>query len=54
MGNNNSSTECCGTCIYTRYNRYSGDFECICEDSEAYGLPTAYDDKCEEWEKRHE
>ena len=48
------SNECCGTCKYNRYGGEVADFECVCKESEAYGLQTAYDDFCEEWEKKDE
>lgn len=47
-----SREQCCGTCIYNNYNRQEGAWECINADSEGYGLLTAYDDSCEEWEEK--
>lgn len=44
----------CGTCIYNNYNNITGEWGCINADSEAYGLETAYDDYCEEWEGKAE
>lgn len=44
--------QCCGNCIYNNYDRQEGQWCCICADSEAYGLLTAYGDSCEEWEER--
>ena len=46
--------ECCGTCQHHRScnNAECSDWICENEMSEAYGLPTEYSDKCEEWEKR--
>lgn len=41
--------ECCGTCRY--HKPMAGDeFTCDNEESEGYGLSTAYDDHCEEYE----
>ena len=42
--------EQCGTC---RFNSYEyGEFSCSNTDSDNYGIPTAYDDSCEDWEEK--
>lgn len=40
----------CATCKYNK--REDGEFYCSCESSDIYGLSTAYDDECEEWEAK--
>jgi hypothetical protein len=43
--------KCCGNCNY--HEPQDEDvFVCVCEDSEGYGLETAYDDCCEEHEEK--
>ena len=41
--------ECCGTCLY---HFLESDDEWVCDNdySDAYGLETAYDDSCEDYE----
>lgn len=50
--------EICGTCKYNKRN-YSNpqgmgyiEFCCGKEDSEEYGVPTFYDDTCDDWEEK--
>ena len=45
--------ECCGTCGW-HVRVESGDYVCTQSESEAFGLETAYDDRCDEWEKRED
>lgn len=45
--------KCCGKCIYHKHMA-PDEFVCDNEDSEGYGLPTAYDDYCEEFEGEEE
>ena len=49
----------CGTCKYNTPEYEGGtrevkDFYCDNEESECYGLPTAYDDSCEDWEEKED
>lgn len=44
--------ECCGSCTYSEYDREEGQWGCVNPESEGYGLLTAYDDGCEEWEEK--
>lgn len=45
--------QCCGDCRWhKRIARH--EFVCDNENSEGYGLSTAYDDCCEEFEEREE
>ena len=41
---------CCGNCIHCKF--IDGEWTCTNEESDGYGLETAYDDKCVEWEER--
>lgn len=42
----------CGTCYYNAlYDDGSLEYCCGNEESDMYGLPTCYDDTCEEWEE---
>lgn len=47
--------ECCGKCEYHVKGEIpgEGDFVCNNAESEAYGLETAWDDVCEEFENRY-
>ena len=46
--------KCCGKCIYHKYVT-PDEFVCDNENSEGYGLSTAYDDCCEDgFEEREE
>ena len=50
--------EVCGTCKYNQYSpdgngiRNKGGFYCGNERSENCGVPTFYDDTCDEWEEK--
>ena len=48
--------ECCGRCRYNRYLKKDGsgqgDFACMNDESEYFGVETLYDDACEEWEEK--
>ena len=41
--------ECCGKCLYNRYDAYKEDFYCDNKDSEYYGCITEYSTICEEY-----
>lgn len=43
--------EVCGTCKWNVYNTDDG-YCCGNDESEAYGIPTAYDDTCDDWEEK--
>ncbi len=42
----------CGECIYNKYDNREKCYVCSNRESENYGLMTAYDDCCEEHERR--
>lgn len=44
----------CGNCKYSHYDKEEQDFVCTNEDSENYGLPTMYNDSCEQYEDKQE
>ena len=46
--------ECCGTCKWSAYEKRDGKvyFYCGNENSDNCGVPTFYDDTCDEWEER--
>lgn len=50
--------EVCGNCKYNKrdfskpQNTGYAEFCCGNEDSEEYGVPTFYDDSCDEWEEK--
>lgn len=50
--------EVCGTCKHNQYStdgngiRNKGGFYCGNERSENCGVPTFYDDRCDEWEEK--
>lgn len=46
-----TETQCCGQCRHHKYMELE-EFMCDNENSEGYGLGTAYDDCCEEFEER--
>lgn len=46
--------ECCGNCKYNKYVKFTDDYICDCEDSDGYGLSTAFDDYRGEFEEREE
>ena len=48
-----SEIQCCGQCLYHKLMAQD-EFMCDNENSEGYGLSTAYDDCCEEFEEREE
>lgn len=55
MMEDNKMEKCCGNCRFHRTGKDAGknsDFYCNNVDSEGYGLPTDYEDCCEEWEDR--
>lgn len=55
MNNRDNEEHACGTCRFNKPSWETGHlcgFHCTNEDSEAYGLDTAYDDSCEEWEDK--
>lgn len=47
--------EVCGTCDFNKFRQddYGNDeFYCGNPDSELYGIPTEYSDRCDEWEEK--
>ena len=52
------SREICGECRYNKrdfskpQNKGHAEFYCGNEDSENYGIPTMYDDSCEDFEEK--
>lgn len=46
-----SETKCCGQCKHHK-SMAQDEFMCDKENSEGYGLSTAYDDCCDEFEER--
>ena len=48
-----SEMQCCGQCRHHK-PMAQDEFMCDNENSEGYGLSTAYDDCCEEFEEREE
>ena len=42
--------EVCGNCKYNKW--FSDGFYCDNEDSLEYGSPTAFDDRCEDYEEK--
>ena len=54
----NDMEKVCGNCKWNRYDwdgsgvRNQGGFYCGNEESENCGVPTFYDDTCEEWEEK--
>ena len=42
----------CGNCEYNQYDTEADDYVCACEDSEAYGISTFYEDTCDNFEER--
>lgn len=49
----NNHNQCCGTCQH-HIPMPMDEWCCNNEDSEGYGLNTAYDDCCEEYEGRED
>ena len=43
--------EICGECKYSKYSTTEKEFYCSNTDSDNYGIPTMYDDTCEDFEK---
>lgn len=39
----------CGNCKFSSYSKEDREFCCCCEESDNYGLPTFYDEVCDEW-----
>lgn len=50
---NATTNQCCGTCTH-HIPVDAEEFCCDNEASEGYGLSTAYDDCCDEYEEREE
>lgn len=54
----NNMNKCCGNCKYNKYTpdgrngSMNGKFYCGNEDSEEYGVPTFYDDSCDDFEEK--
>ena len=52
------SREICGKCKYNKrdfskpQNSVYTEFYCSNEDSDCYGIPTMYDDSCEDFEEK--
>lgn len=45
--------EICGTCKFNKFApEGSGLFYCDNNDSDMYGIPSEYDDSCEDWEEK--
>ena len=44
--------EICGECKYNKYSTTEKEFYCINTDSDNYGMPTMYDDSCEDFEEK--
>lgn len=57
-GRSDYMREVCGTCKYNKrdfskpQNSGYAEFCCGNEDSECYGVPTAYDDTCDDYEEK--
>lgn len=49
----NKLSQRCGTCAYNT-PMCQDEFVCDNEESEGYGLSTAYDDYCEEYKRKEE
>ena len=45
------SREICGECKYNKYSTTEKEFYCSNTDSDNYGIPTMYDDSCEDFEE---
>ena len=43
------SREICGECKYNKYSTTEKEFYCSNTDSDNYGIPTMYDDSCEDF-----
>ena len=44
--------EICGECKYNKYSTTEKEFYCSNTDSDNYGMPTMYDDSCEDFEEK--
>ena len=44
--------EICGECKYNKYSTTEKEFYCSNTDSDNYGIPTMYDDSCEDFEEK--
>jgi len=42
----------CSNCIHNKYNYKDELYYCDNEHSDNYGVPTFYDDSCEDWEEK--
>ena len=51
-GNQEYKKPCCGTCKNHTYDDTYEGYMCWCEESDAGGEWTSYDDCCECWEER--
>lgn len=57
-GRSDYMRECCGNCKYNKrdfskpQNRGYAEFCCGNENSEFYGVPTSYDDSCDDYEEK--
>ena len=47
-----TDNQCCGTCRF--HKPFADEWGCDNEESEAYGLETAYDDFCEEYDEKED
>ena len=46
------SREICVECKYNKYSTTEKEFYCSNTDSDNYGIPTVYDDSCEDFEEK--
>lgn len=46
------SREICGECKYNKYSTTEKEFYCSNTDSDNYGIPTMYDDSCDDFKER--
>lgn len=44
----------CGNCKYSKYSTTEKEFYCSNTDGENYGVPTMYDDCCDDFEEREQ
>ena len=44
--------EICGECKHNKYSTTEKEFYCSNTDSDNYGVPTMYDDSCDDFEKK--
>lgn len=45
------SCYCCGTCLYSCFDKEVRDYVCTNENSENYGVPTCYRETCDSYEE---